>query len=334
MRRWVKRTVVVVWLATATLVFLATRMHPTTLVNVSLIVREISFKTNLTEILSPAVEEQLILSRVAAIHAQGTNMAVDVGADHRVQNVLDIEGDPSATCSFYNVRSGVINLTGDALLTLRWSEQAGRASIALISHGPVNGSLTAQPTQGISGFSCARSRVDGGGAVGDIEGRFSSEDSVYFTTATDSQVDFRLREGSNIGDTQIPVVGNIRLAHIDPSHPGQEKTVLLAPMSGQSNEILFERLSRTVRVDESDLLLIRPGPYFYIRRFSVDNGIRLSLHGSVHDVSMGAGPDDMRTVMPTLFDQLDNKSRVFAVVPAIVVVLLGILEKLGILRRE
>jgi hypothetical protein len=129
-------------------------------------------------------------------------------------------------------------------------------------------------------------------------------------------------------------VGNIRLAHIDPSHPGQEKTVLLAPMSGQSNEILFERLSRTVRVDESDLLLIRPGPYFYIRRFSVDNGIRLSLHGSVHDVSMGAGPDDMRTVMPTLFDQLDNKSRVFAVVPAIVVVLLGILEKLGILRRE
>jgi len=52
------------------------------------------------------------------------------------------------------------------------------------------------------------------------------------------------------------------------------------------------------------------------------------VHGIVKDVKSGAGPNDMRTHMPSLFDQIDNAKRFWGVVPALVAFLLGLADKL------
>jgi hypothetical protein len=334
MRRWVKWTVAAALIGTVVLAFVLTLIHPETSVNVSLTVREISFRTNATRIFSPANEEQFIISRVAAVRIQGTGIKIKVGTDQFVENLVEIEGDLSASCNFYNVRSSIVNLNGDSILTLFWLEQPGGSSFGLRSHGSLNGSLTAQPiAEYKSGFSCARVRLNGR-PVSTVEGEFSSEDTVYFASANDAQIDYRVISGSNIGDSQIPIVGDLRFSHITPGDSQEEKTVLLTPASGQSNEISFEEVNNTIKISDSDLLMIRPTQGFYLRQFKIDNGIQLSLHGLVKDVLVGAGPNDMKSKMPSLFDELDKKGRVFVVIPGIVALLLGILEKLGVLPRQ
>jgi len=333
MRRWVKWTVTAALTGTVVLAIVLTLIHPETSVNVSLNVREISFGTSATRIFSPASEEQFIISRVAAVRIQGSGIKVKAGSDQFVENSVEIEGDTAGSCNFYNVRTSIINLNSDSILNLFWLEQSGGSSFGLRSNKALTGNLTAQPSaKSKSGFSCVRVRLNGR-PTGTVEGEFFSEDSVYFSTANNAQIDYRGISGLNIGDSQIPIVGDLRFSHITPGDSQEEKTVLRPPASGQSNEISFEEVDSTVKLSDSDLLMIRPAQGFYLRQFKIDNGIQLSLHGLAKDVLIGAGANDMKSKMPSLFDELDKKARVFVVIPAVVAFLLGILEKLGVLPR-
>jgi hypothetical protein len=202
----------------------------------------------------------------------------------------------------------------------------------LKAHGSLSGTLTTRPGEdGLQpGFSCARVRVNGAQA-GDVEGSFSAQggDSVFFATSSDTRLDFVLAPNSEIGDTQIPILGELRFSTIDP-RTSVEKAVLLPG----KNEILFEKLGNKVTLDAADLLVVIPMSKFYLRQFAIKEGIQLSFHGAVQDVRVGAGTSDLRTRMPSAFDQLDNAKRIYGVIPALVALILGVVEKMGGLGKK
>jgi hypothetical protein len=72
-----------------------------------------------------------------------------------------------------------------------------------------------------------------------------------------------------------------------------------------------------------------PRNNFYLRQFTVKDGVQVSLHGIVRDVRTGAGASGLETLVPSAFDHLDNVKRIYGVVPALVAFILGILEKMG-----
>jgi hypothetical protein len=243
---------------------------------------------------------------------------------------LELEGAPLASCTFYGVRTSPIRLANDSVLTLLWPAHAGNSAFAVKAHGAINGIVTAQPSpQSKSGFACTRMLMNGR-QIGTIQGEFLHQDSVYFTSANDAQVDFRGPGSSDLGDTQISILDDIRLSHIELGFL-EEKTVLLPATTGQANEISFEATNKTVKVNDADLLLIRPGKGFYIRKFEVNRGIHLSLHGMVKDMRLGAGAKDLKSQMPSLFEELNNKYHVGvgSVITAMLAFALGLLEKSG-----
>jgi hypothetical protein len=167
-----------------------------------------------------------------------------------------------------------------------------------------------------------------------IEGAFpSAGDSIYFYTTPDSRLDFRSMQHSDLQDTQIRVINELRFSHVDAGPSPEEKTVLLDAPSGRRNEVSFEGLDKTVGLNDADLLEIVPQSEFYVRQFTVKNGIQLSLHGEVSNVRLGAGSSDLQNSMPSLFDHLSQQKRFYGVIPGIVALILGILEKVKVLPR-
>jgi hypothetical protein len=339
-RPWVKWTIAAVWVCTGITVLVLCHVHPPTSASASLRVQEISFTTNSPTIFSPVNQDQFVVSGVSSVSLQATNVKLDAVLPRKIENnELELRGDASASCTFYNVRTGLIQLLSNSVLTLLWRKNAGESSFALRSHGPLRGKVTAQPTaKNKSGFVCSRIRANDG-QTATVEGEFVHQDSVDFVTANDVQLDFRGADGSDLGDTQIAILNDVRFSHVEvneaqderPEELPAEKTVLLPPLKGQSNEILFEAVRKNVKVNDADLLVIRPDKEFYIRKFSVDHGIQLGLHGMVRDITVGAGPRDLKSQMPSLFEELDTEKRTFTVIPGIVAFILGVLEKLGIL---
>src|SRR5262249_40249585 len=106
---------------------------------------------------------------------------------------LNVKGDPSATCSFYLVRSSSLELSGPSVVSLGVPSTPGERSFHLKVHGSISGSLTSQPRQhGLNpGLTCTRVRVNGSPAS-NIEVHFSSGggDSAYFVTYPDARLDF------------------------------------------------------------------------------------------------------------------------------------------------
>lgn len=332
MRQWIIWTVIGVWLATGIVVLVLTQIHPNTVAGASLLVRQFSFKTNALKILSQTNAEQLLISGVSSLEirsTQGLNVVTDSHAEPKT-NSLTVQGTSRTSCSFENVSSSALRLSGNSLITLIWPELKNSLSIA--SHGSVAGSLTSQRA---AGFSCRNVTVNGKTVQNlDVEFSRSGGDSLDFATTTDARIDFRGGDTSLIGDNQIPISDPLRISYKEPGGEAiEEKTVLLARPSGETNRITFDKIGREIVVDNGDLLVIVPHGSFYLRQFRADGGIALNLQGVVNDVQIGAGTKDLRSRMPSLFDHLDAKSRVLTLIPAIVSLVLGVLERIGWLPK-
>ena len=332
-RRWLAWTIGGVWGATILAVLIANHTHPATTARVSLSVREFSFRTDARRILGPSDEEQLLVSGVGSLQIQlNRAQTVTTGGSSFQGTSIQIEGEPSASCTFYRVRSGGLDLNGPSIITLGVPSTAATKSFNLKMHGLLSGHLTSRPSEaGLKpGFECTRVRVSGLPS-GNVSTSFSPQggDSIFFTTSSDAQLSFDLTAQSEIGDTQIPILDEIRFSHIDP-RTLDEKTVLLR----NKNEVSFEKLGKTVTLNEADLLVVAPKSDFYLSQFTVKDGIHLRLQGVARDVREGAGASALTTLMPSSLEHLDNIKRIYGIVPAIVGLILGILEKVGLLPEK
>ena len=334
-RSWVAWLIGGIWAGTALAVLIAACIHPATTANVSLVSRRISFRTNAGHILGPSNEEQLLVSGVASLQIQfNSAQTLRTGGSSQAVTSLRAEGDSFASCSFYQVRSGGLEVRGahgPAVITLEVFDASNARTFSLKAHGELNDNLSSRPGElGLRpGFECRAVRVNGG-ATGDLEGSFSAGggDSIFVATSRDSRLDFSLARNADISDTQIPILSDLRFSEIDP-RTSEEKSVLLKPA-----EISFEKVNKKTTVDASDLLMVVPADEFYMRNFTIKDGIQLSLHGRVRDIRAGAGAKDMATLMPSAFDQLDNAKRIYGAIPLLVGLLLGILEKMAVLGKK
>lgn len=331
-RRWVIRTVIGVWIGSALLILILSRIHPPTLVSVYLVVRQLSFKTNAKEILSQTNERHLVISGISSLEIR-SRQALNVTREEHVLtkvNYLKLLGRSLTSCSFDNVTSTGLKLSGPSLITLIWRE--GKDSFAITSHGSLAGTLTSQPGAGLG---CRNVEMDGKPVESlDVEFLGSGGDSLDFTTATDARLNFRDIEASP-DDSQIPIIEPLRVSYVEPAASfTEEKTVLLTPPSGEKNRIHFDNTGSEIELDSGDLLVIIPDNNFYLRQFRVDNGIVLSLAGVVKDIKVGAGVKNLRGEMPSVLDHLDAKSRMLAVIPSVVALIFAILEKIKVLPAK
>lgn len=332
-RPWVAWLIVAVWASTAVGVLIASRLHPPTTANLSVHTRRISFKTNANRILSQSDEGQLLVTGVRSLQIQfGQQQNIQVGNTPVNGNSLNAEGDADTSCSFYLVRSQGFEVQEPTTITLESLDSSRTDSFSLKSHGVIDDSLSSLPyARGLqSGFECIGLHVNGGPPV-NVEAHFSpgGGDSIFLATTTDTRFDISIDSQSNVGDTQIPVLGEVRFSEIDP-RTSEEKSVLLQPPP----EITFEDVNRKVTSNSADLLIVIPKAGFYLRQFMVESGIQLSMHGQVRQVLAGAGAGDLHTLMPSAFDRLSNSARLFGAIPAIAGLLLGILEKMGVLGKK
>ena len=322
-----------VWLFTAAAVLIASRMHPATIANLTVSTRKLSFRTNAGHILGQSDEEQLLISGVTTLQIQfAAPRTVKAGGSPTSVSFLKVEGASLASCSLYQVRSSGFEVLVPALITFEVSDASKGKSFSMKAHGLLSDNLTSLPAdRGLSsGFECRGVRVNGGSPQ-DVEGTLSPAggDSVFVATAPDSRLDFTFAANSGASDTQIPVLDELRFSEIDP-RTSEEKSVLLPPPP----EILFEKVNKKVNANPTDLLVVLPKDRFYLRQFTIKDGIQISLHGTVRNIRAGAGANDLATLMPSAFDQLDSAKRIYGVIPAIVALLLGILDKMGGLPKK
>lgn len=341
LRTGVKWLVGGLWAATTLTILVLLQIHPRTSVQASLNLAEISFWTSAQQLLSPLAEQQLLVSGIAAIDLAGPELTVEInGHTQHAGGTLRFIGHQSSSCSFYRVESSSLRLTQPMThLTLVPRESTHRGDdFTFRSHGAVTAELTTQPRSGqlVSAFECDNiGPADRDG--GEVSGTFSVSggDSAVVTSAPDAQLDFRGTTGSSIDDTGIRIANPIRFSHIDPGPPSVEKSTLLDSSAAAKNQIIFTALpNRAISLEKGDLLLISPGKEFYLKRFETAPGeMRAVLQGSVQDVQSGAGPADLHSQMPSLFDHLDSWKRFYSVIPAIVGLVLGVLEKMGLLPK-
>jgi hypothetical protein len=332
-RHWLGWTILGVWVTTALAVLIAHHIHPATTTQVSLSVREFSFRTNATHILGPNDDEQLLISGLGSLDVQlNDEQGVTFDGSPVKTSSVQIDGDHSASCAFYRVRSSGLDLAGPSILTLEAPNKVGTQAFDLKVHGALSGHLTGRPAVGglRSGFECTRVHI-AGGPIGTVAATFSAQggESIYLSTLSDTQLSFELADHSEVGDTQIPITHEIRFSHIDP-RTSEEKTVLLKG----KNEVSFEGLGTSVPVDENDILVVAPKNEFYLSRFVVSDGVQISLHGVAREVRAGPGSSALETLMPSSLDHLDNMKKIYCIVPSIAALILGMLEKLGLLRQK
>ena len=332
-RSWIIWLVAGIWTATAIAVFVLTRIHPATTATVSVNTKKVSFRTDAGHLLGPADQEQLLVSGVKSLSVQ-FNKAQTLRTSSATRpntNAVHAVGDSFSSCTFYGVRSNGFDVLGVSTITLETVEVSKDQSFGLRVHGALSEKLSSRPSQhGLtSGVECAGVHIDGGPAE-DLESTFSAEggDSIYVATAPDARLDFTLAGHPEVRDTQIPLRNELRFSEI---YPGEttEKSVLLAPA-----DILFDRVGKKASVDSGNLLVVTPRKDLYIRQFAVGKGIQLTVHGSVRQIRAGAGPADLASLMPSAFDHMDSSMRIYGAIPALAGLLLGILEKMGILGKK
>src|SRR5439155_18155074 len=154
--------------------------------------------------------EQVLISGINSLRIQfNSPQTVTIGKASSSVDSLEIVGESSAYCSFYQVRSGVLELIGPSILTLGTSNTMAGQPFSLTAHGSLSGNLTSRVGESASkpGFTCTRVRTNGA-APGNVDGNFSPQggDSMLFSAFSDSRLDFILAEHSEVGDTQIPIL--------------------------------------------------------------------------------------------------------------------------------
>jgi len=332
-RPWVAWLIASVWAAVALVVLIAVRIHPATTADISVNTRKIAFRTNATHLLQAGDHAQLLISGVSAVQIRfGVEQPIRLDSKILRATSLNAEGDSLASCSFYQVRSGGFDVRGPAVITLQLSEGEQTKAFSLRTHGEISDELSSLPAQpGLpSAFECRGLRVLGK-QIGTVEGAFYPQggDTVFLSTSSDARLDSSIGQHSSVGDTQIPILGELRFSEVEPRSSG-EKSVLLEPAA----EISFDKTNKKVTLKPADLLVVTPKSDFYLRQLKVTDGIHLSLYGKVRDVRTGAGANAMATVLPSAFDQADSATRLLGAIVALTGVVLGILEKMGLLGRK
>jgi hypothetical protein len=332
-RPWVAWLIGGVWVATALSVWIVTRIHPATTANLAVSTRKISFLTDASHILGPSDEEQLIVSGLSSLQIQFRSLQnVVVGGSPKHLGSLQAEGDSQATCTFYQVRSSGFEVRGAAVITFEVVDVSKAKSFSLKSHGSMSDNLSTRLGEsGLRpGFECRGLRVKDGQKE-ELDGSFSrlGGDSIYLATSPDARLDFSLAGQTDVTDTQIPVLSELRFSEIEP-RTSEEKSVLLKP----APEVFFEKVNQKVTLDPADLLVVVPQNNFYMRQFTVADGVHVSLHGVVRDIRSGAGTKELTTLMPSAFDHMDSATRIYAAIPVLVTLILGILERMGLLGKK
>jgi hypothetical protein len=332
-RPWVVWLIGCIWAGTALAVLIAIKLHPSTIANIEVHTRKVSLRTNASHILGPSNQEQLLISGLNSVQIRfNKEQNIEIGGRTRQVSSLDAEGDSLSSCSFYRVRSTGFEVRGPAVITFEVLNLSNEKAFSMKAHGGLNDNLSSLPNErGLpSAFECRGLRVHGELAAA-MEGSFSPEggDTLFVATAPDSRLDFTTESHADVGDTQIPILGEVRFSEIDPG-TSEEKSVLLKPPP----VITFEKTEKKVSVDAGDLLVVVPEKGFYLRQFTVSDGIQLSLHGRVRDIRSGAGARDLATLMPSAFDQADHATRIFGAIGALAAFVFGILEKMGLLGNK
>jgi len=332
-RPWVAWLIASVWAAVALVVLIAVRIHPSTTADISVNTRKISFRTNATHLLQASDHAQLLISGVSAVQIRfGAEQPIRLDGATLHTGSLNAAGDSLASCSFYQVRSGGFDVRGPAVITLQVSEGEHSKAFSLRTHGEITDELSSLASQpGLpSAFECRGLEVQGK-KISTIDGSFYPQggDTVFLSTSPDARLDFSLGQHSNVGDTQIPVLGELRFSEVEP-RSSEEKSVLLDPAA----EISFDKTNKKITLKPADLLVVTPKSDFYLRQLKVTDGIHLSLYGRVRDVRTGAGSNAMGTILPSAFDQADSATRLLGAIVTLTGLVLGVLEKMGLLGRK
>jgi len=334
MRLWVKWTIALVWAATAMAVVVLDRTHISATATVTVHVREVSFTTDSPTMFDATNQDRLSVSGPA-------DMTLSVIPDEKshgtyTKSIVVHAPSTASSCTFYNVRTGPLSLPQQTGIVLLWPKNADPHSYSVRLRGQVAGDIyEAGSDSAPSSYLCTTVDSSASLSSGNLGGRLSNAFATTFGTHGDAQLSYRVRSNEIPGESQVHVSGPLSIAHTDPADPGQEKGVILNPISSDSkNQIVFDDISRTVLLNPNDLVLIQPGADLYIRRFIVDHGIQLDIHGTVRDIRVGAGSKNLRSCMPSIFDTLDNKKRIYGAIPGIVAFILGLFEAVGLLPRK
>jgi len=301
--------------------------------DISVNTRKITFLTNASRILGPSNEEQLTVSGVSSLQIQFHGLqSITIGGSQKHVASLRAEGDARATCLFYRVRSSGFEVLGSAVITFEVANASTAGSFSLKSHGLMTDNLSSRAAESNtqSGFECRGLRIEGGPA-GEVEGSFSPTggDSIYVATSPDTRLDFSLAGHADVSDTQIPVLSELRFSEIEPG-TSEEKSVLLKP----APEVAFEKVMQKVTLNVADLLVVVPQKNFYLRQFTVADGVHLSLRGVVRDLRSGPGAKALTTLMPSSYEHMNSMTRIYGAIPALAGLLLGILERMNLLGKK
>lgn len=337
-RPWVKWIVGGTWLVTAVVVLILFQTHLPTSATITIHTREVSLGTDVTAMLNSADQTQLTVSGPA-------QFKIIVGSDKQdkpAKEDAEVIDAPNAasSCSFYQVHTEPLHLVdmgkekpGDRRITLLWPQHSDADLVALRVRQNTRGSLTGNAAPGRStSFLC--SGIAPSGPRGDIfQGTLSGDAETTFQTLGDAQITFHEASSESL-EGNMAVTGSVRIEHVDPIDGGQTIATLLDPPSAGKNQIVFDSFARTVSLNKTDLVEISPGKDLYVTNLTVNNGIGLQMHGTVNEVRVGAGTNNLRSYMPSVLDLLTSKQRVFGSIPSAVAFILGIFEAMGLLPKK
>jgi hypothetical protein len=327
-RPWVRWTVALVWIATAVAVAILVFTHTSATATAIVHVREIKLKTDPGTFLDPMDQDRFTVSGSSELNISSV-------ASHGAMGTINAHTHfASSSCTFYHVRTSPLKLATETDMTLMWPQRADPNSFSIRLSAPVSGTLAPLTRNALAAsFGCTDIEPR---AIANsfLDGTLSNRFDTSFITNNISQLSFKKALNAQVHQTQLRVAGPIAIVDVNPGQTPEETSVLLPPIADKKNVIIFDDASKTIQLNVTDLVLIKPGTDFYIHSLDVDNGLQIEFHGTAKDVLIGAGPNNYKSRMPSLFDKLDNSKRFFAVIPGSVAFILGLLEAIGLLPKR
>ena len=196
---------------------------------------------------------------------------------------------------------------------------------------PILGVLAGQPAtaSGESVGLCSDVIVNGSPAT-DIRLKMPSSSQVLrFTTEDDATLDF-VRDGDEGASEQIRLIGTtpeltgtIRASRREAEQiSGRSEFIqrgTIREIAGQKNWIRFGDSGRDFSFHDRDIVVLSPvDQKFQIREVQMtEAGLRASMGGTLRDAQSGPGEGTLESRLPTLFQVLDARSRIFGAVPAV-----------------
>jgi hypothetical protein len=328
LRPWITWTIASVWVGTAIAVGALSLIHKSTTATLTVHVREVRFPTDPGTIFDPIDQHQFTIAGMAEAD-------ISTGGSAGSGATLDVKlTDGTSACNFYNVRTGPLKLLAESEIVLLWPKRADVNSFSIRSSGAISGTVIPMSDGGTdSVFQC--SDVEGGaGSVKMLKGSLSTAFDSSFLTKGHALLNYHSMTNTLPGEQQVRVSGNMNVFHADFAASKEEKATLLEPLPDQFNQVVFDEFSRKVPLSVNDLVIVKPGADFYIRKLVIERGIQIEGHGTVNDILVGAGSQNYKSVMPSLFETLDRQKRLFTVVPSIVAFIAGVLEAVGLLPKK